>query len=133
MANGRGNMYVITLKKEIKVKLDKLRNGYINERARRQLADGERFLEMTARHPYATCLKVSDLISTIKRERDKKKRTLEDLEKKVGNYQIPMFENYVGLSKEHTEQIKKQCQILEEEVRWLHKCLGICNNEDYFN
>ena len=133
MANGRGNMYVINLKKEINAKLDKLSQGYINARVKRQLADGKKFLETIESYPYATCLKVSSLTAAIMKERKRKKQILDDLNKKVGDYQIPMFENYVPLSKEHEAQVKKQSQILEDEIHWLHKCLGICHNEDYFN
>ena len=78
-------------------------------------------------------MKISDLKKRIKIEREKLKERLVEIDYYMPGHQFTFFEN----PKETTEQEKKEIATekirLQKEIRWLHKCLGMCSNRNYFN
>lgn len=127
-----GNMLVINMKKEINKSLALLELGYINKRVQRQLVDGNKFLEMLEKDPYKSCRKVSDLKDKIKEERKKLKERLSQTDKFMPGHQFSFFETVQEISKQEQIELNNEKARLLNEIRWLHKCLGMCTSRDYF-
>ena len=127
-----GNMKVETLKEEVRKSLELIKEGYIHKRAERQLVDGAKFLEMISKTPYKNCDTVSELKSRISEERKKLKTKLEELDSYIPGHQFAIFETSEEIAKKEQDEITKEKSRLEKEIRWLHKCLGMCANRDYF-
>ncbi len=134
MANERsGNMRVSEMISQIKNRLNELEMGYFHKRANRQLVDGIKFLEMIRKPPYNRCTTVSELKKTISGERAKLKQQIADLDSSMPGHQFNFFEEKEELSEEEQKTLIKVKARITEEVKWLHKCLGMCANKDYFN
>lgn len=127
-----GNLSVIKMKKEIEESLETLQSGCIHNRAKRQLVDGARFLEMINSPPYKSCLTVSQLKKAISNERNKLKAELVRRDRYIPGHQFTFFETVEEITKEQERGIRRESERILTEVRWLHKCLGICSNRDYF-
>ena len=126
------NIRVYTLEKEIREALSKLRARPLTERSERQLVDGMKFLEMIKHTPYSRCTTVTSLKERIVKERNKLKEELVEIDDKTAGHQITIAD----IMDERTgkEKVKHEARVarLKEEIHWLHKCLGICKNTDYF-
>jgi len=83
--------------------------------------------------PYSNCKTVDELKQRISRKRNKLKEELKALDPTAEGHQISMFEVLGEISE--TERVKRDKAIteLKEEIHWLHKCLGICKNRNYFD
>ena len=126
------NIRVYYLEKEIRESLVSLRRKPLTERSERQLVDGAKFLEMIKHVPYSRCKTVASLKERIVKERNKLKEELVRIDTGTRGHQMSIYE----LMDERTEEEKKKHALkvekLKEEIHWLHKCLGICKNADYF-
>lgn len=126
------NIRVYTLEREIREALSKLRSRPLTERSERQMVDGAKFLEMIKHTPYSRCKTVTSLKERIVKERNKLKAELVKIDTNSQGHQISIFD----MLDERTEEQKKRDALkvakLKEEIHWLHKCLGICKNTDYF-
>jgi len=135
-----GNVKVYCLKMEVRRSLTSLKGyramlgGLPNtSRVSRQIADGDSFLAMLNESPYSNCKTVDELKQRISRKRNKLKEELKALDPTAEGHQISMFEVLGEISE--TERVKRDKAIteLKEEIHWLHKCLGICKNRNYFD
>ena len=126
------NIRVYYLEREIREALSKLRARPLTERSERQLVDGAKFLEMIKHTPYSRCKTVTSLKERIVKERNKLKEELVKIDTGSSGHQLSIFE----MMDERTEEEKKRHEArvakLKDEIHWLHKCLGICKNTDYF-
>ena len=126
------NIRVYYLERQIREALSKLRNRPLTERSERQLVDGAKFLEMIKHTPYSRCKTVTSLKERIVKERNKLKEELVKIDTGSSGHQLSIFE----MMDERTEEEKKRHEArvakLKDEIHWLHKCLGICKNTDYF-
>ena len=126
------NIRVYYLEREIRESLSKLRSRPLTERSERQLVDGAKFLEMIKHTPYSRCKTVTSLKERIVKERNKLKEELVKIDTGSSGHQLSIFE----MMDERTEEEKKRHEArvtkLKDEIHWLHKCLGICKNTDYF-
>ncbi len=126
------NIRVYYLEREIREALSKLRSRPLTERSERQLVDGAKFLEMIKHTPYSRCKTVTSLKERIVKERNKLKEELVKIDTGSSGHQLSIFE----MMDERTEEEKKRHEArvakLKDEIHWLHKCLGICKNTDYF-
>jgi hypothetical protein len=82
--------------------------------------------------PYSRCKTVTSLKERIVKERNKLKEELVKIDMGSSGHQLSIFE----MMDERTEEEKKRHEArvakLKDEIHWLHKCLGICKNTDYF-
>lgn len=127
-----GNTKVSTLKKEVENSISILTLGYINKRVERQLVDGAKFIAMISTPPYNKCKKVSKLKEIITEERKKLQVELKQADPYMVGHQFTIFENVKEVSPEEQLEILRHNEELKKEIHWLHKCLGICSNKDYF-
>lgn len=137
MANIRsGNMKVVNMKNEICSRVRELQlkyyGGVANIRAKRQMEQGMNFLDMISKPPYASCNTVSDLMKQISEQRNTLKARMMALDTNMPGHQFSLFETPQDVSEEKQEEIAKEQMWLEQEIAWLHKCLGMCKNRDYF-
>lgn len=101
-------------------------------RSIRQLTDARRFLDMLDRPQYASIQNVSELKAKITEVRKELQDINVALDKFLPGYQMSLFENTDAITEEQRKFIKAQKALLNEEIHWLHKCLGICHNREYF-
>lgn len=127
-----GNLKVSNMKKEIVFFLGQLQQGEIDGRVRRQLADGKKFLAMIETDPYKDCKTVSKLKTKICDERNKLKDVLVVIDRFTPGHQFTMFELAEEISPKEQRLRERQKAKLEREIKWLHKCLGMCSNRAYF-
>jgi len=112
--------------------INRLRLKAYYTRAKRQLRDGERFIKMLHTVPYCEARCIGQLRKIIRYKRASLKDITSDISKLLPNYQLSLFDDEVDVSKERMEKLQIQKKIIEEEIHWLHKALGICYNKDYF-
>jgi len=103
-----------------------------NPRYLRQINDGKRFLKLMASTRYAHAKTISDLRKAISSRRVSLKKLIKELRQGLPGEQMSLFENEIELSDEEIEAKKISIESCEEEVRWLHKALGICSSRNYF-
>ena len=127
-----GNMKVSRMKEEIAKQITILSLGYGHKRAKRQLEEGNNFLHMIEKRPYKDCETVGKLKQKISEERNKLKDKLAKLDVNMPGHQFSLFETPQDVTAYQQEEIAREQKWLEEEIRWLHKCLGMCSNRDYF-
>lgn len=127
-----GNLKVSSMKKEIDQNIILLEVAYKNPRIERQIRDGTLFLDMIAKPPYATCRTVSKLKKKISEEREKLKQELRNLDYHMPGHQFSIFETEEEVSEEERKELEYKKIELKDQIRWLHKCLGMCSNKDYF-
>lgn len=137
MSNIRsGNMKVSRMRDEITKRLTVLAVGYnpkkCNPRVKRQLEQGQNFLDMISKPPYRYCITVSALAKKISEHRQELKARVAALDTNMPGHQFSLFETPQAVSEEKQEEIAKEQMWLNQEIEWLHKCLGICKNRDYF-
>lgn len=138
MANIRsGNMKVSKMKDEIVKRLAVLAVGYnpkkCNPRVKRQLEQGRNFLDMISKPPYRYCTTVSSLTKKISEQRHELEARVIALDSNMPGHQFSLFETPQAVTAEKQEEIEKEQMWLNQEIKWLHKCLGMCKNRDYFN
>ena len=131
-----GNMKVSRMKDEITKRLTVLAVGYnpkkCNPRVKRQLEQGYNFLDMISKPPYRHCTTVSSLTEKISEQRRNLQAEYEALDVNMPGHQLSIFETVQEVSAETQEEIAVKQQRLKQEIVWLHKCLGMCKNRDYF-
>ena len=133
MANIRsGNVKVSKMKREIAERLSILSLGYGHKRVKRQLEEGRNFLDMIEKFPYRGCDTVSKLKKKISEERNKLKERQMALDVNMPGHQFSLFEIPQEVSEQQQIEISREQLWLEGEIKWLHKCLGMCSNRDYF-
>ena len=126
------NDQVIQLLNFIKTEIKRLENLPPRPRYTRQINDGKRFLKMVSCARYCNTEKISELRKAISKRRTSLKELIKDLKKGMPGEQMDMFEVEEALSDEVIESKKLYIENCEEEVKWLHKALGICSSKDYF-
>lgn len=131
-----GNMKVTRMKDEVANRLAVLMVGYNpkkpNPRVKRQLEQGQNFLDMISKPPYRYCTTVSKLVDKIKEQRDQLKARVAALDTNMPGHQFNLFETPQTVSQEKQDEIAKEQMWLNQEIKWLHKCMGMCKNRDYF-
>ncbi|MBR6689044.1 MAG: hypothetical protein IKL68_03425 [Clostridia bacterium] len=133
MSNIReGNVRVYYLEREIREALNVLRARPLTERSKRQLVDGAKFLEMIKHTPYSRYTTVASLKERIVKERNKLKAELVKIDTGSSGHQITIYEMLDERSEEEKKRHAGRVAKLKDEIHWLHKCLGICKNTDYF-
>lgn len=137
MANIRsGNMKVSNMKREVYSRVKELQAIYYgsaaNTRGKRQMQQGINFLDMISKPPYVSCHTVSDLMKKISEQRNNLKARMLALDTNMPGHQFSLFETPQTVSQEKQEEIAKEQMWLSQEIEWLHKCLGMCKNRDYF-
>ena len=103
-----------------------------NPRYLRQINDGKRFLNLVTSMSYSSAKTISDLRMAISKRRTKLKELIIELKQGLPGEQMSMFDKEIELSDEVIEAKKISIDACEEEVRWLHKALGICSSRNYF-
>lgn len=137
MANIRsGNMKVSNMKKEIYSRVEELKSIHYgrvaNTRGTRQMYQGMNFLDMISKPPYVSCVTVSDLMRKISEQRNNLKARMLALDTNMPGHQFSLFEKPQEVTQEQQDEIAKEQMWLKQEIEWLHKCLGMCKNRDYF-
>ena len=127
-----GNLSVSKMEAEIKESLAILEAGYLHKRAQLQLVDGARFIEMIKQPIYRQCKTVSDLKKKISEERNKLKDQLVQIDKYMPGHQFTLFEILEKKSPEEQREMEMEKERLLVQIRWMHKCLGMCSNRNYF-
>ena len=127
-----GNMSVKRMKEEIVKEVTYLELRYKTKRSKRQIEDGNKFLEMISKAPYASCKKISTLKKMISEKRDAIKKAIIENDKFMPGHQFTFFENSEEISDEERNEVLEQNKRLKEEAHWLHKCLGMSCNRNYF-
>ena len=131
-----GNMKVSRMRDEITKRLAVLAIGYnpkkCNPRVKRQLEQGQNFLDMISKPPYRYCTTVSKLIDKLKEQREGLIARVAALDTNMPGHQFSLFETPQAVSEEKQEEIAKEQMWLNQEIEWLHKCMGMCKNRDYF-
>lgn len=136
-----GSVTVYILKRDVKRNMDILRKQrYMTSnstreymsRVERQLSDATKFLEMLNEYPYLNCKNVDELKRRISIRRNKLKRKLIEMDINQDGHQISIYDDVSLISKEELNTREVNINNLKEEIHWLHKCLGICQNLDYF-
>lgn len=112
--------------------IKRLKQIHSNPRVIRQISDGEKFLNMLHSMTYCEAKRIGELRKKISQKRTSLKEISNDISKLLPNYQMSLFEEQEDVSKERSEKLQIQKNIIEEEISWLHKALGICSNKDYF-
>lgn len=120
------------LVEEIMCELSRLEVIYRNPRVKRQYEDGIRFIEMISKAPYVNCRTVSNLQKEISKQRDALKQELINIDSYMPGHQLSIFEVVDEISEQEKQELELKIINLKEEIRWLHKCLGICKNRRYF-
>lgn len=132
MQRRSGNTSVEKLITEIKQDVYILEEGVITKRAQRQLTDAAKFLEMIQRPPYNTTKTVGKLKESICDERNKLKTRLERIDTFIPGHQFSMFETPKDVTRDDQQEKVNEKARIENELKWLHKCLGMCVNKEYF-
>ena len=137
-----GTTTVFALKWEVRKKIEGLKNIKCNvrfvgenyvSRVTRQIEDGEKFIAMLDESAYSSCKTVDELKQRISRKRNGLKKKLIELDPLTEGHQISIFEIIDTTTEEEKKAKEVAILALKEEIHWLHKCLGICKNKDYFN
>lgn len=97
-----------------------------------QLQEAYNFISMIEKPPYQGCATVGYLKHRIVEERNLLKDRLAKLEVNLPGYQFSLFEMPQPVSECQQEEIMREIQWLEGQIRWLHKCLGMASNRNYF-
>ena len=127
-----GNIRVSKMKEEISKHISVLALGYGSSKYSRQIEQGNNFLEMIEQSPYVECVTVSALKKKIKERRDMLIQKMTQLSINMPGHQLSIFEVPQTITFEQQEEIAKEQMWLQQEIDWLHKCLGMCSNRDYF-
>ena len=101
-------------------------------RVKRQLEQGYNFLDMISKPPYRHCTTISSLTKQISEQRQQLQARVLALDTNMPGHQFSLFETPQDVSKEKQEEIAREQSWLNQEIKWLHKCLGMCKNRDYF-
>ncbi len=131
-----GNMRVPHMVEEVNKRIAVLELGYNPEtmpkRVKIKLEQGRNFLEMISKPPYCTCKTVSSLTHMISDRRSDLQARSMALDYNMPGHQFSLFEQPQEVTPEQQEEIAREQMWLNHEINWLHKCLGICKNRDYF-
>jgi len=131
-----GNMKVSRMREEITKRLAILAVGYnpnrCNPRVKRQLDQGYNFLDMISKAPYRYCTTVSSLVKEISEQRHRLRARVIALDANMPGHQFSLFETPQPVTEDTQDEIAKEQMWLNQEIEWLHKCLGMCKNRDYF-
>ncbi len=131
-----GNMKVSRMKEEISKRLAILElmvdPNKMSPELKRKLEHGHNFLEMIEEPLYVECKTVGALKRTIKRRRDMLLQKDAELSVNMPGHQLSIFEAPQELTYEQQEEIAREQMWLQQEIKWLHKCLGMCSNREYF-
>lgn len=127
-----GTTSVRYLKNYINNEIQQLEATAMNRRKIRQLMDAKKFLKMVDTPRFITCQNISELKERINAERKRLKSDCDIISGLLPGYQLNLFEEGVYVTLEELEQMQLQKKVLDEEIHWLHKCLGICHNKEYF-
>ena len=127
-----GNLGVEKMRREILESIEVLKTAPMSKRTERQLIDGDKFIKMIDTYPYYLCKTVSGLRKKIIYEREKTKYILSKTDKYSLNHQVTIFDTYEEIGEDEEKRILYERERLEEEIKWLHKCIGMCINRDYF-
>lgn len=126
------NTFVKTLKSSIMEEIKTLTEKVNNPRQKRQLNDANKFLELINSYPYCKCKTLGQLTKMISARRNELKGYIKDISRGLPGYQISLFDEEKEYSAEQTKRLMEQKKIVEDEINWLHKALGICKSKDYF-
>ena len=121
-----------TLKKFVRQEAERLEKEPFNPRSRRQLEDARHFLKMMGEYRYSALDKISDLKKKIAENRQKLKAVYDSSAPFFPGYQLTIFDVGVDIGDKERKELEMQRLLIQKEIRWLHKCLGICHNKDYF-
>lgn len=132
MEERSGNMLVKNMIKEIRQDVEILGYKYPNKRVLRQGKDAANFLNMVSCPPYSKCRTVSDLKKKISEERNKLKAEVVSLDKYLPGHQFTLFEVIDDLTEDEKREVDEKIAKLKGEIHFLHKCLGMCSNKEYF-
>lgn len=129
-----GNTKTLNLIAFINEEVATLKNNPINKRSMRQLVDADNFLKMLKAPPYCRTNTVSELKREISFKREELLTLIHQVEPALEGYQFT-FEDILdkdNISCNMQKELENNIKNWQEELRWLHKCLGICVNMDYF-
>lgn len=128
-----GNMKVYNLLYEIQLELNRLLDGPVNKRTMRQMLDAKKFIEMVKQPPYCQAITVSDLKKILQGKYQEYNERLSIADTNLAGHQFTFNDICVAESSE--EEMKESAETkeaMEKEKRWIHKCMGICCNKQYF-
>lgn len=132
MQKRHGFVTVNKLKQFVESEVKRIESQPLTVRGSRQLKDAVRFLNLLNEPRYVAAKKITDLTSRIANERRKLIEMSRSLDEHLLDCQLTLFEDKDSVTEEQKRAIKLQKVCLEEEIHWLHKCLGICYNKEYF-
>ena len=133
MEGWNGSEKIVILKQFVESEVERLENEKSRPgRKKRQIHDGNEFLKLLREEPYSKATKVSTLKRLISQRRKRIKNIIEDMDKVLPGYQLNFFETVTDLSETDSQIVEVERENLRSELKWLHKCLGICHNKDYF-
>lgn len=128
-----GNLKVSNLLQEIQLERNRLQDGMLNKRSMRQILDAEQFIKMVKRPPFSQAITVSDLKKIIQDRYQEYKENISIADTQLDGHQFTFFDTEVDEPSEaEKKEIAEAKEAMEQEKKWLHKCLGICTNKQYF-
>ena len=116
----------------VKFEAERLESSPLNMRRARQLDDAVHFLRTLNLPQYRGTEKVAQLKKKFADNRQKLKEIYKSGDAFFPGYQLSIFDTYVDIDDRVKEELKFQREMLDQEIKWLHKCLGICHNKEYF-
>ena len=126
------NASVKQLRDFVKLEIRRLESVPTTYRRARQLEDAKNFLKMLNEPQYRGIEKISQLNRKIADNRQKLKTIYNEGTRLLPGYQLAIFDVGVDIDEKEKEEIKRQRDMIDQEIKWLHKCLGICHNKEYF-
>ena len=131
-SNRNARYSVELMKKEIISGLSKKARAIGYRKVEAQLQEAYNFIKMIEKAPYSQCATVGYLVHEIREVRNKLTARVEQINSNLPGHQMSLFETTTEFTLEQERAlIEEKCK-LEEEIRWLHKCLGMALNPNYF-
>lgn len=131
-SNRNARYSVELMKQEIISGLSKKARAIGYRKVEPQLQEAYNFIKMIEKAPYQHCATVGYLVHEIREERNRLTARVEQINSNLPGHQMSLFEASTELTLEQERALIEEKRKLEEEIRWLHKCLGIALNPNYF-
>lgn len=127
-----GNLKLLNFAMEIRKEVKRLKEGPLNQRTMRQIMDGDDFMKMIMMPPYNKAKTLGELKKIITEKREEIKGMIENCNTQLEGYQFSLFIPVKDVSDSMKNYMADAKENMEKDLKWLHKCLGICCSKDYF-
>ena len=126
------NMTLEQMKEEINLAVQRLSACGVGKKKAKKINDANKFMDMLKLFPYVQWKTVGELKNKLKEERKKLTSYKVEMDSFLPGYQLSFFEDPKVISEQESKEIGEVNDHLEREIKWLHKCLGMTVNRNYF-